>query len=1135
MSIVTGGKFYQTVHGKKYTIDGISMTGGEWDMGAGDTLVIRNLNLYGTHDLSISGGLVLWSGTAQRPVVIRTNPSSGNASCMFSGASWTHNMTYVKFVNMSDPSGSIAVGGVNFSSRTTPANSSLANLIFDTATVALNGCVGLKISDATVYSHTGQDAGMTIYNGSYDSLVHCLVTVNGQHGIYAQGADGTYLYGDTLLDLTMPQGAYGIYMTGLSGTTVKKNKVISCRTQGFYQGLALGAMGSGRVFCDSSTVDNSTFISGANTHINVSVCGTGDTIMRSVIAGSTTRGSLVFYDNAYSNGLRLLYNDFIGNSPGYGWGKAPISFDCTNGSGCGYTINNLEMVGNAIYGYNSGFGYSDIWLSGDITVNVTKFLNNALDKIDTTSVNGGTNRHFNVPVGSWPGTNKVTSAFGFIDSAAGDWRLRSDAPILNCGDSANAVGVYGMTQASKAMFDIGYYQSYTTGTCGGAPSTPTGACCYNYTCAVMTEAQCTALSGVYQGDGTSTCSNCTEPPTETGTFPHFSWVRTAAITYGLTDSIASKFLGRVGTDLVLNMSNTAYGNRSGNWDNYHAMNPYGKNLNYLTASSYRSGVDLAELTTYCGLQGQSVVNDSFFIKVNTGTIGLYDVQSQGAPCAVGHITYTSTGNYLEFCGWTTSGRLEWDYTKQMARDFQVWRATKYMSGVYTASDGTKYAGVIEDENTTYKAAAYSEPPGNSMAFPHGSGTWVGGTSGAAQCGPWTGYTYSQILDSLTKLKQNDWLKRIGDTARKYTGFWFANSVTYGAVGSDKVPGDIVKTNTGVWPMENALFCLEASGQGNPATWNNATWAIMDTIYVRDTGSAIVWCNVNRLDTVALVAAGGASPTGTARAKLQRLCYYYMAHHPDRTYFMLTSNSTEHTANDYKKTDTLYKFTKAIYHNIGRPTGLRSVVQTGTDGAGQSYTLYRRNFQYGTVIYRADNGTNRTDASAVTYNLGGDYYPAYEDSTRGGLTSTTTIRNCEGKIFLSVSSTPTGSISIDDASVTEGGTATFTVTLSAAQSVLTTFNYSTANGTALSGTDYTATSGSKSIPIGSTSTTITVPTTNRASCQTIRAFTVSITNVSPTTITIIDPTGTGTIIDDDCGTTYGKTYKGKIVIKGKVKP
>ena len=584
------------------------------------------------------------------------------------------------------------------------------------------------------------------------------------------------------------------------------------------------------------------------------------------------------------------------------------------------------------------------------------------------------------------------------------------------------------------------------------------------------------------------------------------------------------------------MSNTAYGSRSGNWDNYHAMNQYGKNLNYLTASSYRSGSDLAELTTYCGLQGQAVVNDSFFIKVNTGTIGLYDVQSQGAPCAAGHITYTTAGNYLEFCGWTTSGRWEWDYTKRMARDFQIWRATKYMSGSYTASDGTKYAGVIEDENTTYKAAAYNEPPGNSMAFPHGSGAWVSGSAGSSQCGPWTGYTYAQILDSLTNLKQNVWLKQIGDTGRKYTGFWFANSVTYGAVGSDKVPGDIVKTNTGVWPMENALFCLSAVGQGDPATWNNETWKIMDTIYVRDTGFAIVWCNVNRLDTVALVAAGGASPTGTARAKLQRLCYYYMAHHPDRTYFMLTSNSAEHTANDYKKTDTLYKFTKAIYHNIGRPTGLRTAAQTGTDGAGQAYTLYRRNFQNGVVIYRADNGSNRGDASAVTFSLGGTYYPAFEDSSVGAPTSTTTLRNCEGKIFLTSTAAPTATASIDDVSVTEGGTMTFTVTLSAAQAVPTTLSYSTSDGTAVASTDYTGcTSCGKSIPIGSTSTTITIPTTNRSSCQASRAFTVTFNVTSPATITVTDPTGTGTILDDDCGTTYGKTYKGKIVIKGKVKP
>ena len=82
---------------------------------------------------------------------------------------------------------------------------------------------------------------------------------------------------------------------------------------------------------------------------------------------------------------------------------------------------------------------------------------------------------------------------------------------------------------------------------------------------------------------------------------------------------------------------------------------------------------------------------------------------------------------------------------------------------------------------------------------------------------------------------------------------------------------------------------------------------------------------------------------------------------------------------------------------------------------------------------------------------------------------------------------TPSLSIADASVTEGNsgttTANFTVTLSAAATSTVTVNYATANGTATAGSDYVAASGTLTFTAGQTSKTIPVTvngdTTGRA--------------------------------------------------------
>ncbi len=83
------------------------------------------------------------------------------------------------------------------------------------------------------------------------------------------------------------------------------------------------------------------------------------------------------------------------------------------------------------------------------------------------------------------------------------------------------------------------------------------------------------------------------------------------------------------------------------------------------------------------------------------------------------------------------------------------------------------------------------------------------------------------------------------------------------------------------------------------------------------------------------------------------------------------------------------------------------------------------------------------------------------------------------------------ISIADTTATAGDNASFTVSLAAAHTANITLNYATANGTASAGSDYTAKSGTLTIPQGDTSATINVSTSATGS----GTFNLNLSNAS----------------------------------------
>ena len=105
------------------------------------------------------------------------------------------------------------------------------------------------------------------------------------------------------------------------------------------------------------------------------------------------------------------------------------------------------------------------------------------------------------------------------------------------------------------------------------------------------------------------------------------------------------------------------------------------------------------------------------------------------------------------------------------------------------------------------------------------------------------------------------------------------------------------------------------------------------------------------------------------------------------------------------------------------------------------------------------------------------------------------------------------ISITDVNVNEGvGNATVTVTLSSSSANAVTVAYATSNGTATSGLDYTATSGTLTFAANQTSTTFTIPIIDDATIESPEN--INITLSDPTNASILNGAGVVTIADND---------------------
>ena len=130
-----------------------------------------------------------------------------------------------------------------------------------------------------------------------------------------------------------------------------------------------------------------------------------------------------------------------------------------------------------------------------------------------------------------------------------------------------------------------------------------------------------------------------------------------------------------------------------------------------------------------------------------------------------------------------------------------------------------------------------------------------------------------------------------------------------------------------------------------------------------------------------------------------------------------------------------------------------------------------------------------------------------NATLGDASGTGTINDDDGAPSLSVA----------DAAASEGSDVSFTVTLSAASGKPVTVRYDTSRpgGTTAEAADFTAqTNRTLTIPAGTTTGTIAVPTANDTIDEDDETFTLTLSSPANATLAPADATATGTITDND---------------------
>ena len=139
------------------------------------------------------------------------------------------------------------------------------------------------------------------------------------------------------------------------------------------------------------------------------------------------------------------------------------------------------------------------------------------------------------------------------------------------------------------------------------------------------------------------------------------------------------------------------------------------------------------------------------------------------------------------------------------------------------------------------------------------------------------------------------------------------------------------------------------------------------------------------------------------------------------------------------------------------------------------------------------------------------------TVNNGVTTNYTLDKADNRTHktTAIAPPPPASFAVFDATAIEGGTLQFTVTKTGTTGVSLSVNYATANGTAASGSDYTAASGTLTFAPTETSKTVTVATINNIAVESDEELYLDLSGATGGA-TISDSRGVGTITDNDLG-------------------
>ena len=337
---------------------------------------------------------------------------------------------------------------------------------------------------------------------------------------------------------------------------------------------------------------------------------------------------------------------------------------------------------------------------------------------------------------------------------------------------------------------------------------------------------------------------------------------------------------------------------------------------------------------------------------------------------------------------------------------------------------------------------------------------------------------------------------------------------------------------------NDVIVMEASGARAvfTVTLSAVSGQVVTVDYATSDVTAVAGSDYTATSSTLTIQAG--SPTGTIRVPILNDAL----DEPDETFTVRLSNPGNATLENQEGVGTITEDdlrTSRPTIRDSRADSLRPtlriddaapVAEASGAAAVFTVTLSGANSQDVTAAYATSNGTAvaGSDYTATSSTLtiqagartGTIQVPILDDSVdepnetftvRLSNPTNATILDDEGVGTIADNDGPP-SLSIDDATVTEasGAVAEFTVRLSEASGQDVTVNYTTSNGTAVAGSDYTRTSGKLTFAASETEQTITVPILDDAVSEPAETFTVTLSN--PVNATVADDEGTGTIID-----------------------